>query len=168
MRLATRLDRLALLRMVGSRGSSRRFEPPRTSLGVSRAGVTGASPKASPIRRSAALGYVDTLLSVCAWLSSRSATWKTRRVGRRVAQESADLRGDGHVSRTTALSTRLILRNPTRRVNHTKSHAARLARPAFPGSMIRNVTTELRNTRQLPHTVRRTWASLIRMVRAAR
>ena len=34
---------------------------------------------------------------------------------------------------------RSILRNPTRRVNHTKSHAARLARPAFP-EMIRNVT----------------------------
>jgi hypothetical protein len=119
MRLATRLDRFALLRMVGSRGSSWRFEPSRTRLSISRAGVTSASPQASPIRRSGVLGYVDTLQSVCFRLSSRSPTWKRpRRVGRRVARESADLRGGRHVSRTAASSAA----DPTDSYAPGKSH----------------------------------------------
>src|SRR5215207_10289238 len=40
MRLATRLDRFAPPRIVGSRGSSRRFEPSRTSLSVAQARIT--------------------------------------------------------------------------------------------------------------------------------
>src|SRR5215207_2821259 len=81
MRLATRLDRFALLRMVGSRGSSWRFEPLRTSLGISRARITGASPQASPIRRSGALGDVDTLLSVCyTTVMDVKTRYKVRRV----------------------------------------------------------------------------------------
>src|SRR5918993_5795672 len=65
MHLATRLDGCAPFRMLGGRGSSWRFEPSRTRLSIWRAGVTGASPQASPIRRSDALGYIDTLQSVC-------------------------------------------------------------------------------------------------------
>jgi hypothetical protein len=53
----------------------------RPRLSLSRAGVTGASPQASPIRRSGALGYFDTLQSVRFRLASRSATWKTRTRG---------------------------------------------------------------------------------------
>ena len=60
-----------------SRGSSWRFEPSRTSLGISRARIIDAAPQASPTRQSGALGYVDTLSSVCFRLLSRSTTWKT-------------------------------------------------------------------------------------------
>jgi hypothetical protein len=73
MHLATRLDRYAPSLMVGSRGSSWRFEPLRMSRGISQARITGAS----PTRRSGVLGYFDTLQSVCCQLSTRSATWKT-------------------------------------------------------------------------------------------
>ena len=70
-------EQYAPSRIVGSRGSSRRLEPLRTSLGISRAWITDATLQASPIRRSGAIGFVDTLLSVCVRLSWRSATWKT-------------------------------------------------------------------------------------------
>jgi hypothetical protein len=78
MHLATRLDGCAPSRIVGSRGSSWRFELLRTSLGISRARVTGASPQASPIRRSGAPGAILTHCNQYASSSSsRSATWKT-------------------------------------------------------------------------------------------
>jgi hypothetical protein len=67
--------------MVGSRGSSCGFEPLRTSPGISRVRITGAAPHASPIRRSGALGYVDTLLSVCYTTGVVAKTrYKVRRV----------------------------------------------------------------------------------------
>ena len=67
--------------MVGSRGSSLRFEPSRTSLSVSQARITGAAPHASPIRRSGALDHVDTLLLVCYTTTMDAKTrYKVRRV----------------------------------------------------------------------------------------
>ena len=81
MHLATRLDRYVPSQMVRSRGSSRRFEPSRTSLGISRSRITGATPQASPIRRSGAICYVDTLESVCyTMIMDAKSRYKVRRV----------------------------------------------------------------------------------------
>jgi hypothetical protein len=61
--------------------ASRRLEPLRTSLGISRARITDATPQASPIRRSGVLGYIDTLLSVCyTTVMDAKSRYKVRRV----------------------------------------------------------------------------------------
>jgi hypothetical protein len=61
--------------------ASWRLEPLRTSLGISPARITDATPQASPIRRSGALGHADTLLSVCYTTVMASSTrYKVRRV----------------------------------------------------------------------------------------
>src|ERR671916_551962 len=64
---------------------------------------------------------------------------RPRRVERRVARKSADLRGGGHVSRTAASSA----------ADLTESYAE----DDTPWGMLRNDTLEPRNTRRRPHTV---------------
>src|SRR5918998_2580034 len=50
-------------------------------LSISRAGVTGATPQASPIRRRGAISHVDTLLSVCyTTVMDVKSRYKVRRV----------------------------------------------------------------------------------------
>src|SRR5215207_9895634 len=77
---------------------------------------------------------------------------KPRRVERRVARESADLRGGRHVSRTAALNAA----DPTESYAPGKSHEITRCTPypvSILGRITRNDTLEPRNTRHLSHTV---------------
>jgi hypothetical protein len=97
----------------------------------------------------------------------RALHGRPRRVERRMARKSADLRGGGHVSRTAAASAP----DPTESYAPSKSHEITRCTPcpaSDPGRMLRNDTPEPRNTRRRPNTVRRAWATHIEMVRAAR
>jgi hypothetical protein len=97
---------------------------------------------------------------------------RPRRVGRRVARKSADLRGGRHVSRTAALSAA----DPTESYAPGKSHEISRCTPC-PASVPKEDDTKCyaRTLQYAPSSPHRSpyvgepyWASLIRMVRAAR
>src|SRR5215203_6907788 len=118
MRLATSLDRFALLKMVGSPGSSWHFDLLRTSPSISRPGSRALPHEPPPFAEAVHLAILTHCNQYASGFRRGALHGRPRRVERRVARESADLRGARHVSRTAASSAA----DPTESYAPGKSH----------------------------------------------